>query len=110
MDRDLSTNGQLIFNAAADPVKRDLTFLCNYLKSTLETRTARILDDMTTDYSNVIVGRDVTKESKTVRGEVALLLEGLDDLFEHSLRANAESSLPEPAVDGKMLIIKTEPE
>lgn len=102
MKSDLRDNALLIFNAAAEPVRRDLTDLCLHLKTKLEAKTANILDNMTKDYSNVIVGRDVTKESKTARREVALLLEDLDALFEHALRIKTEACLPTTSADGEV--------
>ncbi|RYP15066.1 hypothetical protein DL765_005960 [Monosporascus sp. GIB2] len=84
MDRDLRENGLLIFEEAAKPVKRRLRGLCDHLKTGREAKTAKILDNLATDYSNVIVGRDITRESKLAREEVYLLLKGLDDMFEHA--------------------------
>ncbi|RYP81934.1 hypothetical protein DL769_001778 [Monosporascus sp. CRB-8-3] len=107
MDRDLRDNGPLIFKAAARPVKRGLQGLCDHLKTELEAKTAKILDSLVTDYSNVIVGRDITRESKVAREEVFLLLKGLDDMFEHALQVSAEVPAPGPsAVD--MTVIKRE--
>ncbi|KAK7749363.1 hypothetical protein SLS62_008215 [Diatrype stigma] len=109
MNSDLRDHALLIFNAAADPVKSDLTELCLHLKTELEEKTASILDNMTEDYSNLIAGRDVTKESKNARREVALLLEGLDALFEHALRINIEPCLPGTSA-GEDVPIKRESE
>ncbi|RYP36810.1 hypothetical protein DL767_003200 [Monosporascus sp. MG133] len=94
MDRDLKTNGPLIFKEAADPVKQDLRDLCDHLKAELEAKTAKMLDNLATDYSSVIVGRSNTRESKIVREEVSLLLEDLDNMFEHVLRASGVVQAP----------------
>ncbi|RYP01889.1 hypothetical protein DL764_006036 [Monosporascus ibericus] len=107
MDRDLRDNGHLIFKAAAEPVKRGLQSLCDHLKTELKAKTAKILDSLATDYSNVIVGRDITRESKVAREEVSLLLKGLDDMVEHALQVSPEIPGPGPsAVD--MTVIKRE--
>ncbi|RYP45152.1 hypothetical protein DL768_008470 [Monosporascus sp. mg162] len=98
MDRDLRDNGLSIFKAAAEPVKRDLQGLCDHLKTELEAKTAKILDSLATDYSNIIVGRDITRESKVAREEVFLLLKGLDDMFERTLQVSAEMPAPGPSV------------
>ncbi len=110
MDRDLRNNGRLIFKTAVDPVKRDLSDLCGHLKTELEAKTARILDDMAADYSNVVNGQGVTEGSRVARDEVSLLLDGLDDLFEHALRASNAGSSPAPASLAAAGDIQHEPE
>lgn len=92
MDDDLKNNGQTIFRETAAPVKRGLTDLCEHLKTELGAKTANIMDSMAEDYTNVIVGRDITKDSKAVRDEVSQLLEGLDAHFENVSRVDGEPS------------------
>ncbi|RYP90460.1 hypothetical protein DL770_003433 [Monosporascus sp. CRB-9-2] len=110
MDRDLRDNGILIFKAAAEPVKRDLQGLCDHLKTGLEAKTAKILDSLATDYSNVIAGRDITRESKVAREEVSLLLKGLDDMFEHARQVSAEVPAPGPSAVDTAVIKREEAE
>ncbi|RYO85874.1 hypothetical protein DL762_005021 [Monosporascus cannonballus] len=110
MDRDLRENGLLIFEEAAKPVKRRPQGLCDHLKTGLEAKTAKILDNLATDYSNVIVGRDITRESKVAREEVSLLLKGLDDMFEHALQVNAEVPARGPSAVDTAVIKREEAE
>lgn len=92
MERDLQTNGPMIFNAAAEPVKRNLTNLCDHLKTAMEEKIAGIMDKILVDYTNATSERDVTKDTKIAQDRVALLLGGLDGLFENALQVNTESS------------------
>ncbi|RYP69257.1 hypothetical protein DL771_006225 [Monosporascus sp. 5C6A] len=110
MDRDLRDNGLLMFKAVAEPVKRRLQGLCDHLKTELKAKTAKILDSLATDYSNVIVGRDITRESKVAREEVSSLLKGLDDMFEHALQVSAEVLAPGPSTVDTTVIKREEAE
>ncbi|KAI0025028.1 hypothetical protein F4780DRAFT_490832 [Xylariomycetidae sp. FL0641] len=78
---ELRTNGFHIMSGAPRPVTQKLTNMCDKLQTDIEGKVAALLDGLTSDYRNVILGRDVTAESKPIREEIAELLETLDGRF-----------------------------
>lgn len=94
MQDDLESNGESLFKAATDPVKKDLISLCELLESGLRTKIADMLDGMNQDYANVIVGQEVDEQVKEGSVEILKLLKEVDKYFDHKLKDHSDN-MPE---------------
>ncbi|XXH05039.1 hypothetical protein Hte_011463 [Hypoxylon texense] len=94
MQGDLETNGESLFKAAIDPVKRDLTSLCERLESGLRAKIADMLDGMNQDYANVIIGQEVDEGIKEGAAEILKLLKEVDQYFDYKLEKGPDN-MPE---------------
>ncbi|KAI0010153.1 hypothetical protein F4779DRAFT_578938 [Xylariaceae sp. FL0662B] len=83
MHKDLEKDGTAIFSAATEAAKAKLANLPEILHAKLEAKTAKMLDEMNLDYTNVITRQHVTRTSDSTRYEVLKLLEEVDDRFQH---------------------------
>ncbi|KAI1375031.1 hypothetical protein F4677DRAFT_424372 [Hypoxylon crocopeplum] len=80
---DIETDAKSIFKSSTEPVKTDLTRLCQLLQTGLEAKIAALLDGMNQDYTSVILGQHFTGPSKQARDELLDLLKKVDERFQH---------------------------
>ncbi|KAI1777637.1 hypothetical protein F4818DRAFT_320307 [Hypoxylon cercidicola] len=93
MTEELENNSASIFEAATDPVKKDLTNICEDLQTGIWAEFADMLEGMGRDYTNLVpTSRQTsTKSNQKVREELLELLHQVDERFQRTSEPNLES-------------------
>ncbi|KAI0480512.1 hypothetical protein GGR56DRAFT_276587 [Xylariaceae sp. FL0804] len=87
----IETQGLTLYMSSGEPVQKKLGEMCDSIQRELETHIATMLDRLNADYARILVGADITEDSKEVRRQVSQFLKDVDDRFHRAAPESLEA-------------------